>query len=360
MNLREACERAYLERLQLPWHPLDADYLTNSKTLHLEALLDDDRAPLYILRLIQWAWHNRQTGRLRLAEAALVVERVAGWRGPRGNLFAGLLESRWLDQDSDAVVVHGWEERAGKQYLKTFKDRDRKNNRPESQEQEPAPRNFHGTSTEVPTHRNRDRNKEASSSSSSSAPVENQPAGEMGGPESRESPTNRPPVERPPLAQEKGTGVGGHIPPRGEAIAPQEPTLRVVRDVAEMSEREVMVYALGNQRQDIAHQPPEPSHRYGKELDEGIRMYGSDGVLLMHANYLRSQSIIRDGKRVRLDSKDVRPHWPWDTFKKQMDKYRDGPFEPEVSEPRKGFRKKAVGNMGVETDHLPEDWEPDR
>lgn len=158
--LREACERAQRERLQLPWHPLQADFLKNAKTLHLRGLLRSRMAPLYVLELIEWAWFNRQSGRFRASEAAVVIEQAAGWEGEPGQLFTALLETRWLDQDEDGtVVIHGWEERAGKQYLKVFKDRDRHANPPQEEEVTPAPRSLHGASAEVPPLRNRDRRK---------------------------------------------------------------------------------------------------------------------------------------------------------------------------------------------------------
>lgn len=186
------------------------------------------------------------------------------------------------------------------------------------------------------------------------APVENPPE-EVGGRVTVDSPSSRPPEqpsrpaspraerhERSPgeaepaplVAQEppgKATGANGpHAPPPPEK-PPQKANLRVV---AGLSERELFAEALNNQRKD-AKLDPEPTHRYGPELDEAIRLYGPEGVLRAHRNYLASKTVLLGGRVVPLDGRlpdGRKPSWPWDCLKKNVDKYLDGPADAEAIE----------------------------
>lgn len=162
MTLREACERAQVEQLRPPWHPLQADFCEHAKVAHLEGLLNDERAGWFPLKLYQWAWHNRQTGKFRLDEVPHVVERKCGWRGPPGQLYAAMVAARFLDVDGDAACIHGWEERMGPQYRRVLLDRDRHSGKPANpQKQDDAPlsaelpQSLRGASAELPSLRSK-------------------------------------------------------------------------------------------------------------------------------------------------------------------------------------------------------------
>ena len=116
-----------------------------------------------------------------------------------------------------------------------------------------------------------------------------------------------------------------------------------------LSEREAFIARLANQRQE-AGLLPEPPHRYGPELDEMRRAYGDEATLRFHGHYLETAAVVHGGEVKPLAK--CQPPWPWDAFKRNPDKYAQGPL---VAEPRRNPKRGGMRHAALEAiEYAPE------
>lgn len=81
------------------------DFLDHWKTLRLASVLNDQLAPVYVIRL----WSYVQTRRCDLIpDDAETVKAICRWSGCPDLLHKSLLECGWLEKHDDGLLVHGW------------------------------------------------------------------------------------------------------------------------------------------------------------------------------------------------------------------------------------------------------------
>lgn len=110
----------------LPWIQVDANLPNHRKSIELAALVGDEDAWRYLVRLWLWASQNEPTGVIRGSAAMLVVERVCGWKGEPQKLASALVTAKWLDVAADGLAIHDWSEHQGAHIEKAKRDADRK------------------------------------------------------------------------------------------------------------------------------------------------------------------------------------------------------------------------------------------
>lgn len=115
--------------MALQWIQVDANLSTHRKSVHLAALIGDQRAWTYPVQLWAWASQNQPDGFVRGSAAKLVVEHVSGWRGEPGKLYESMLEAGWLDAQEDGVFIHDWPDHQGAHIAKAEKDAERQRER---------------------------------------------------------------------------------------------------------------------------------------------------------------------------------------------------------------------------------------
>lgn len=109
----------------LPWVEIDTNLPRHSKSLLLGVKLGDRRAWTHQLELLLWVAENLPTGRFEGQTAAVLVEQASGWTGEVGRFVEAAIAVGFLDKDGDAILLHGWAERAAAHVAKAAHDRQR-------------------------------------------------------------------------------------------------------------------------------------------------------------------------------------------------------------------------------------------
>jgi len=86
---------------------VEPDFLTHWKTRMLCGLLEDDAAPLYVIRL----WAFCQTRRRWIFDdvSARKLSAICGWNGNPDSFLRAMVESEFLDEEGMELKAHDWE-----------------------------------------------------------------------------------------------------------------------------------------------------------------------------------------------------------------------------------------------------------
>ncbi len=98
------------------------------KALALCAELDEPLADAYVTRLWSWAQRYAPDGRIS-ARTSTQLESALGWRGSITVLVSALVKCGWLDEVSDALLVHDWADHQAYFAEKAKKDANKKRQR---------------------------------------------------------------------------------------------------------------------------------------------------------------------------------------------------------------------------------------
>lgn len=112
--------------MPLPWIQVDAHLKSHRKAVELAAMINDPRAWAYLVDLWSWASQSEPSGVIRGPAARMVIEHVVGWRGETGQLTDALIACHWLDEVSDGLAFHDWNEHQGAHIQKAAEDTERK------------------------------------------------------------------------------------------------------------------------------------------------------------------------------------------------------------------------------------------
>lgn len=111
----------------MAWIELHQAIWTHRKTLILAAELDIDEtyAAAHMIRLWTWALDNAPEGDLS-GLPAKVIAYGAGWRNDPDTFVEAAVRAGWLDRDGDRLVIHDWQDYAGRLIEKRRQDAERK------------------------------------------------------------------------------------------------------------------------------------------------------------------------------------------------------------------------------------------
>jgi len=111
----------------MAWIELHQAIWTHRKTLILAAELDLDEtyAAAHMIRLWTWALDNAPEGNLS-GLPAKVIAYGAGWRNDPDTFVEAAVRAGWLDRDGDCLVIHDWQDYAGRLIEKRRQDAKRK------------------------------------------------------------------------------------------------------------------------------------------------------------------------------------------------------------------------------------------
>ena len=113
----------------LSWVELHTTLPDHPKSIRLGIALNDPRAWTYLAELMLWCAKCCPAGRVDGPDAALVLERGAGWRGEPGRFAEAATAIGFFDRDENGVSYHGWAERAAAHLAKLDRDASRQKTR---------------------------------------------------------------------------------------------------------------------------------------------------------------------------------------------------------------------------------------
>jgi hypothetical protein len=116
--------------MSLPWIKLAADLPDHPKSLHLSAVLRQERAWTHVVQLWLWASKHAPDGDIS-KHPAHVIEHAAGWRGDPGELVDAMEEVGFLHEATRTLA--GWEKHQGAHIRK----RERDNAKPTAKQRTP-------------------------------------------------------------------------------------------------------------------------------------------------------------------------------------------------------------------------------
>lgn len=103
------------------WFRVDSALPEHPKVLALAAELEEPLSGWYVIRLWSWAQRYAADGRVNPAARAQ-LEAAIGWRGAVGELIQAMIKTELLDEETDALFVHDWEEHQSSLVQKSVRD----------------------------------------------------------------------------------------------------------------------------------------------------------------------------------------------------------------------------------------------
>jgi 5-methylcytosine-specific restriction endonuclease McrA len=112
----------------MAWLPIHQTLPSHPKTLALQDILDIDPASTVGHLVCLWLWsldHTDHDG-LLASSRPRVIASAAQWYGDRDKFFEALLEVGFIDQEDEGIMLHGWEDYAGRLLERRESDASRK------------------------------------------------------------------------------------------------------------------------------------------------------------------------------------------------------------------------------------------
>ncbi|MBW7453864.1 hypothetical protein ACFOLF_12365 [Paenibacillus sepulcri] len=113
----------------MAWIELHQSLWTHRKTVILSAYLDinETYAAAHLARFWTWALDNAQDGDLT-GLPDKVIAFGAGWLGDANVFVTSLIDSGWLDDSGDGLIIHDWDDYAGRLIEKRVANKERMRN----------------------------------------------------------------------------------------------------------------------------------------------------------------------------------------------------------------------------------------